>query len=755
MKTLATANSTARSAGVATAVCSVGAVVVLVLGLWLSTGVSVRDVAFFLSFELVFVLAPGITLYRALSSSPGGWLRHVAIGGGLGYVLAILAFAATAALGIRDAYLAYPAAVIVPAAMASLRRHRALLPSAEAKPSPGRSVALAAVAVVTLVYVTAGFFGPAPLPERVDSVVYYIDLVWGVSLAADALNHFPIADPTVDGEPLKYHTFVFLHMASVAQVTGIELTTIALRLWVVPALLLLVLQLAYAGRHFTGRPWAGPVAAALLLLVGDLDLGADRPFQYMGTFFTVLFLSPTFLLGLVLFVPAIVLLHERLVDTEPRPQAVGEWILLALLLTGCAGAKGSILPIVLGGLLLVGAWRWLSSSSLGTGLVPAVALSGGLLLISYLVLFRGAAGGLELKPLVSGADTFGGRVFAPEAGTSGTSKPLLYLVPATVASITLMIALLGLAFALRRPRRLTDTSMWLLGLLCTSVVVFFATDYPGGAQFYFLGYGFAAAVFLSAGGLVEAGGVMARLAPSLRLSVLAGTVVLAALLVVDLYSGDSRLGPSLQFGLLCLGIGVMSWFALSRRPGQKGQVAALTVASGFLLAAVVDGPLNQFREEVDRWTDPQRLVYEQEVPPARLGLTAELREGLRWVRDNTPTDSVVAVNNHYSDLVLGDPRYFYYSALAERRVFLEGWGYTNEAHRIGREDVTYRRLLPFPNRLALNDVAVLGNRRALGHLANDHGVKYVLIDKVHGPAPRKRPGQRIFSNPALDVYELN
>ena len=457
---------------------------------------SAGDVALFLGFEMVFVLAPGVVLYRALCSDPGGGLRHFAIGWGLGYALSIFAFAATAAVGVRVAFLAYPPLVLLPAATLSLRRHGALLPRAGESPSSTRSLALALVAVVALVYATAGFFGPAPLPERVDSVSYYIDLVWGISLSADALNHFPIADPTVAGEPLRYHTFVFLHMASITQVTGIELTTVALRLWVLPALLLLVLQLAYAGRQFTGRPWAGPVAAALFLLVGDLDLGSDRGYPWMGTLFTAFFLSPTFLLGMVLFVPLIVLLHERLEPTEPERGAVGEWILAVLLLAGCAGAKGSIVPVVLGGLLLLGAWRWFTSKRLGVGLTPAVALSVGALAISYVLLYGGGGSGLELKPLGSGVETLAGRAFAAEVEAGVIAKVVLYPIAAAVASVTLMLALVGVVFALRRLPRLNDTKVWLLALLCTSVGISFMTLFPGAGQFYFLYYGFAAGVFL-------------------------------------------------------------------------------------------------------------------------------------------------------------------------------------------------------------------------------------------------------------------
>jgi hypothetical protein len=744
---------TARSTGTIVALLSVLGVAGLAIGIWLATGVSARDVAFFLGFQLVFVFAPGVALYRWLSREPGGVVRHVSIGWGVGYALSILAFAATAALGIRDAFLAYPAVVLIPAVVAEIRRHGVALSSDRWRPSSVRSLTLAGVAVVVLVYVTAGLFGPTPLPERVDSVTYYVDLVWGVSLAAEALHHFPVEDPSVAGEPFKYHTFVFLHMASVAQVTGIDLTTIAFRLWTVPALLLLVLQLAFAGRHFTGRAWAGPVAAALFLLAADLDLGGDRYYPLSGTLFSELLLSPTFLLGLLVFIPVVVLLHERLVPSAQHDGSPTEWILVGVLLCGCSGAKGTILPVVVGGLALLGVWRWLTARRLGPGLVPALALSVGALVVSYALLYRGGGSGVQLKPLRSGVETFAGQAFAPEAGAALGTQLLLYPVGTVVTAITLMLALVGLAWALRRPRGLDNTRAWLLALLLTSVGIFFLTDHPAVGQIYFLWYGFAAGVFLSAGGLVEGLGTVRGVPLRLRLVALGGAGVLAALLLIDIRSGGSRLGPALQAGLIVLAVCLLIWFALGRRTAPRAGLAALAVAGGILLAGILDGPLSLFPEAIDRWTDPQRLVYDQEAPPTRLGLTAELRRGLRWVRGNTPEDAVIAVNNHYSDQVSRDSRYFYYSAFTERRVFLESWGYTNRAVRIGLLRIRLGTL-PYPGRLALSDAAVSGRRAAVERLAAVRGVDYVLVDRLHGPAPRRRPGRLVFSNPALRVYEM-
>jgi hypothetical protein len=129
------------------------------------------------------------------------------------------------------------------------------------------------------------------------------------------------------------------------------------------------------------------------------------------------------------------------------------------------------------------------------------------------------------------------------------------------------------------------------------------------------------------------------------------------------------------------------------------------------------------------------------------GMSAALYSGLTWVRRHTASCDVLAVNNHYLLAPGSDSRYFYYSAFAERRVFLESWAYP--ARWPGEPQ-------PFPARLALNELAVSrGDPVALRRLQRD-GVSYVLIDKTHGRgAPEPRDVSRlVFADKALDVYEL-
>ncbi len=92
-------------------------------------------------------------------------------------------------------------------------------------------------------------------------------------------------------------------------------------------------------------------------------------------------------------------------------------------------------------------------------------------------------------------------------------------------------------------------------------------------------------------------------------------------------------------------------------------------------------------------------VHREADPAAERGLTEELAAGLEWVRRHTNEDAVLAVNNHLRRVPAAESRYYYYSALAERRLFLGSWDYTDRVRGTKTGEVPN----PFPERLALND----------------------------------------------------
>lgn len=716
-------------------------------GALVGTGVSPSELALFAGFEVAFVLVPGVVAYRALAARSGDLLQQLTIGGAVGHALLLGAFIVTAAADARWALWLYPLVVLTLAGL--LGRGRVFSQDSRgASLTTRQGVALAAVAVAALLLFAAGSFTQAPLPGSRSSVSYHPDLVWGMGFAAEALHHWPLTAPQVLGEPLRYHTFVFSEMAAASQVTGIELPVVVLRLVPISLLLLLILQLAHAGRRFTGNPWAGPAAAGLILLVGDLDLGAGRPELLVGIYFSGLFLSPTQLLGLLFFLPVIAVIADLLEGEGARPEP-GTLGVLGILLFGCAGAKASILPVLVGGLVAYGLWRRRASA----GWVAALVLSGLAFVTSYVLLYSGSRGATDLGPFESAFLSFPGQVIEPYSDSAVGA--LAYPFATWVTVVALMLPLAGLAFSRLSARSLTPLQAWPLALLLVSMAAFFVLDLPGVSQLYFLWYGFTAAALLSAGGLLQ-GLDRWRADPrgpgaAALLAGVAGGVALAVaprsegLPVVVLYAAAAAL----------LG-GVVAVFALglvdSRGAHARWAVLAVTT---LLTAGAIDGPLDRLPTLVSRALRGTEAVHREANPATERGLTRELARGLAWVRDHTDEDAVLAVNNHLLVPAGRDSRYFYYSALAERRVFVESWDYTDTALAIGLERVRQGRQ-PFPERVALNDSVFTGAGRRAAELLRRRGVTHLVVDRVNGQTPpRKLPGTLVHSSDALLVYRLD
>ena len=378
----------------------VGPVVVVIgvlIGLPMAYGVSLGDALLYLGYEVGYAVVPGWLLYRALSHRPGGWLRQLALGWGLGYVLQVLAFMLTAWAGARDLFVAYPLVVGIPAALVILRRGTVARPKVSV-PVDLRWL-IAGVCVVASAYVAVAYFPTNPLPGT-QAVRYHPDLPWAISLAADAKHHWPIQDPNVAGLAMPYHYFVHVHLASASQVTGLDLPVIFLRLYTLPLIVLTVLQLVVAGKSLARSAYAGLVAACLVLLVDQLNLNHEPALSmtaFLGVLPTYLHSSPSVPFGLVLLVPLLILIGEAI--SSPREATrVGDWVLITLFMIGASDAKVVILPMIVASLFLYGAARLLTRRRLP----PAVWIAGGLATAVfaglYLLQYRGHSSGVELDP---------------------------------------------------------------------------------------------------------------------------------------------------------------------------------------------------------------------------------------------------------------------------------------------------------------------------------------------------------------------
>ncbi len=719
----------------------VGLAVAAAVVVLLATGVRPWEIAAFAGYQAVFVLAPGLLVLRAVVARRGAPVTQLAIGWPLGHALEIAAFWVTAYVGVRWLLYAYPPVVCALALGLASRRSAGRRAPSRAVPGVPRAPAWATAAIVAgaAALIGLGAFAANPLPRSVPSVVLDTDSVFHVALAAEARHHWPMTDPNVSGEKLRYHVFVHMEAAAVNQVTGIGLDVIVLRLQPVLIVLLIGLQLAWlAGRVARGSPWVAPGAVAIMLLANELDLDTERDAPFVGLFLADIPLSPTLAFGLPFFIAAVGILVSALARRE-RPEP-GTWLVLGALLAGAMGAKAATLPVLLVALGLFLAGRALLDRTVDRRALGALGIAAGAFLAVYLALFSG--GGSHGGSL----DPFAFLDYAVLAGELPFRGPVVALLGDAARTAALLAPWLGGLLLIGRVRgRDRTVALWLAAVAAGAFAPFALIAYPALAQGHFLGYGMPAAAVLSAWGIARWWPAARSRAVTLAAvgAALATAVVVAAVLrervpedVAPTIGG--YLGP---YAVLMAALAIVAIAVARPRRTALAWLIALVAAT-----ALLDKPL----DVIPGWVESQRAGephYDVDGSRGQRGVDARLLAGLRWLRDHSSPRDVIATDVHTTSAAGRRARYFYPAAYAERRTFLGGWDYTLEV-------VT--RDVPFRERRALSHRAYRGERRALSLLRRRYGVRFLLVDLRHaGPKPaldRRLP--RVYADPALRIYRL-
>ncbi|HZN88409.1 MAG TPA: hypothetical protein VFB44_05520 [Thermoleophilaceae bacterium] len=688
--------------------------------LWLIFGVSVGQILRYLAYQAAFVAVPGVLAYMAFARAGRVGLRELALGWPLGYALELAAFALTAALGARGLFWAYPPVVIALSGGVLLarrrRRERAAEPREDYDGSRYWGWGLAVLVGVLMVYVAERYFTLTPLPAELTGPVSYAqDYVWQLSLAAEALNHWPLTLPNAAGLDLHYHYFAYLHMAAVSQVTDLELGVVNFRLWVFPVLALVCLQLVAIGRSIGAGSWAGIVGAGLVLLVGAFDPWPRPPSE----FFTHIYESASYGFGLLFFLPMALLVGEQL----GARQGLGDprrWVLVGVFAAAASGSKSTILPVCFLGIALVGAAAlWLERGRplgervlLGRALV-AGAVIGLCALVSRLVLYPGASGEIEVRLLNDVARLNPASWINSELGLTGVPKAVVVALSAVLETAKLLAPLaLGLWVLIRaRGRRLGAAELWLLALLGASLIAYYTLFHPSDSDVYFLYYGYVAAGVAAGAGMVL---LARRHLSNVRVSVAAAAVVCALVLAV--------------------------W--------------------------ATDGPPGAYEGQNTPQTFYRYALGEVTWAQDNSNLTPGLYTGLRWVADNTSDDAVLAVNNRWQDAAGYDPRYCYWTGFAERRALLEceyGTELNGEFAPLPALQADPAAAGALSDRARLEYEMFYGDdgvaRTAAREAAQRYGVTHAALDLVHpfGATPESvaRLGPVVFQNDSLVVVRLD
>ncbi|TMR89320.1 hypothetical protein, partial [Nonomuraea basaltis] len=436
-----------------------GAVVVF---LW--CGVSARDLVAFAAYVGIGVALPGTLLWRALTGGGRSPAEDVAAGLALGYAVEVLAYLPARAVGAPLLVLVPPVAVVgtflcVP----GLRRHWRGAAGRERMPG-WCAWALAGVAGYLITWSTLTLY-------RVPVASAYVDMPYHLALVGEVKHHLPPTLPSVLGERLSYHWFVYADLAATSWVTGIEPVTLVYRLSTLPMALAMVVLVAVLGRRLSGS-WAAGVAAVgvtYFLFSPVLQEGVAFTSRSMFTAWA----SPTQTFGALLFAPVVLLLAGR----------SRGWVVLAVLLPALAGAKATFLPLLLAGLLVVVVVRWVVERRPPGEWLVAAAVTLMCALFAHVVVFGRGAQGTAFAPFALMRALWGevANIRMPElASVSATPVVVLTFVHLfCLGCVWGGVAGLG-RWALEPPVLL------LLGMGVAGVGAVLVLGHPAHSQLYFL-----------------------------------------------------------------------------------------------------------------------------------------------------------------------------------------------------------------------------------------------------------------------------
>lgn len=691
---------------------------------------------------------PGAVLWRLVRPRRGWWIEDVLMGFAVGSCLAVAAQALAGTLQAPWIAAALgPLAGAVALAWPATRRR---VVRATVEPMPLLWAPATGAASLLLLLPTQGFYRRFPLVWPEGFRATYIDLPFHQSLVGQLAHRGPLEVPYVLGEPLQYHWFSHAWIAQVGVAGGIPLDAVLMRLLPAVITVVAVFAVAVAATRIAQRPWAGPLAAFLVVAAGDLDVfGSVRT----GSF--IAHLSPSTGLAVPLIAALLTLLAMRWRSEAGRGSA---WMLVVLALAA-AGMKGSALPVVVGGVLLAAAVAAVCRLDARRRVWVDGALLLAVLLTAIVVIFGGGAPGLAIDPVAATGRYAQHLGLAPDVGATSTAAALLLTLITLCGALARGAGLLGLSIDKSAAR---DPVMWLLvgtGLAGAGAVIAFS--HTGESQWYFLR---AAAPALAIGSATMLLALLDRCGSRAREALLAGlvtgmvartlpTLLLGEIRVIeDDTSALVRAGGSLLMFLVIIAAAAYGLAAPAGVGARRNRGIALTIAVVAVLAAT---------------TGPVIAVYLGSDLPAhnapvdateRFSFSADQIDAARHLRDISEPDDVVMTNRHCSSpvWVTCDSRRFAVTAYTERRLLVEGWAYTPRSSVRDDPDVhpAYNAFWD-SDRLALNDGFLAEPDEAARVQLWRLGVRWIFVDKtVDNVGDLAGHAELVLDTEWSSVYEL-
>ena len=538
------------------------------------------------AFMLLFVWLPGRALV-AWTIRPASVLERVLLSWTAGFALLGIAFFATAQFDVRPALWGLPVAGVL-----ALLLGRGREADAEALPVPARGelLVLALVLFLTLLRVRPDMPGEWYLGFGSDDEFH-------ASNAADIRWRWPIGDPRVAGEPLRYHFLSYSCSALMARVLGLPVRECIQGLSQHHMPILIAYGMFVLARAFRANAWISAAAALALVLHADFgelaqpltgeNWWAATPF-YVGVYRSI-----TNAAGLTLLIGLLLVLQHVL---SRRESWRGPLLLAFVIAATTSLTKSSVLPPLIGGLGLALAWKFVRRQGLDWSLARCLL-----------------AVGLGAAPVTIW--------FLSDTG--GYAYSMFRFLPVNGVRMAPMTARIGELLGLAEP---TNSMPFLAALFPLWLALFFGLTALG-LVYWFLARS------------------SARERDPLELplfcTVLAGLVpglVLASPGLSELFFADISVVASAPLGALAA-----QW--LFKQPGRRARALAIAGTAVLCLYAAASYTWVFIRPTfpVEETGDPQRF-----------------RDALDWMRANLPPEAVVIADDvRLSVGVWSERRMFY------------------------------------------------------------------------------------------------
>lgn len=706
----------------------------VIAALLLTSGLSARDVVTFCLYAVLGLTVPGTLLWRLVRPRrPRPWLEDVVFGTILGYCVEIATFLVARGVGVPLLVLAWPLGMLVFAT--ATRRGRGLWRHEETeRTSAGCAWSVAAITTYLVLFVArANWWGSGADVEGLR--VISPDASFQLALTGEVRHHLPPQVPWLLGERLYYHWFTYVHVAATSWVTGIEPIDLLRRLSPALMMVLIVLATALIARTLSGSWRVGALGAGLLVLVHSPAFDAAETDHFQRQEFTsqAIFGSPTQTFGTLLFCGVLFLSLELLTDRPIR----SSWLLLVPLTVVTSGAKGTFAPMLVAAAVGVVLVAWLARSLTRTHwLLLALFVANW---AAFQLLFYGgsAATGVRLGP--AGTLAF-------VTGSIGIPSPT-FLSPTGLAIAVVLVLLWGVRTAgmvglLVRGGWRNPASAFLVVFVVSGVGASLFLDMTAFSQQWFVCSAQVPAAVGAACGfhrLVPVGALRDAL-PLAVTAALLGACGMAvgwgfeAAAATPAESGLLELWDYAAPFLLTVALLVLLAIVFSRLPSplSPAVVATLVLASGLAglgLFRTTQLAASLATQPWDRPASPSPA----ETTVGEGGIAAA-----RWLRENSGPGDVLATNGHMLSPGSDLPMAFWLAGYAERRVLVEGWGYTPPHNKEVLETGVGFDEVPFWDRqlLQANDVVFTHPGRSnVDRLHDSYGVDWLVVDTRFPSAP--------------------